>query len=88
MPDGVADHLRDLLDARLTARLTLDQAAGILLARSPVGAVVPEVGFYDQSHLTRHFERILAVRPARYASEARASARRGERPGLVRAYTR
>ncbi|TDO56632.1 hypothetical protein EV651_11219 [Kribbella sp. VKM Ac-2571] len=49
MPDGVADHLRDLLDARLTARLTLDQAAGILLARSPVGAVVPEVGFYDQS---------------------------------------
>jgi AraC-like DNA-binding protein len=99
---GVADDLHDLLDARLTTGLTLDEAAGLLhthpahlvraftrrfaipphlyltgrrvemarellLSGMPAGAVAAEVGFYDQSHLTRHFKRMLGVSPSRYA---------------------
>jgi AraC-like DNA-binding protein len=99
---GVADDLHDLLDERLTAGLTLDEAARLLdtrptqlvrvfsrrfgipphlyltgrrvelarqllLSGAPAGTVAAEVGFYDQSHLTRHFKRMLGVSPARYA---------------------
>jgi AraC-like DNA-binding protein len=39
-----------------------------LLARGiPPGEVAQLVGFYDQSHLTRHFKRIVGVPPAQYA---------------------
>jgi AraC-like DNA-binding protein len=100
-PRGVADDLRDLLDERLTAGLTLDEAARLLgvhpahlvraftkrfaipphryvtgrrvemarrllLSGMPASAVAGEVGFYDQSHLTRHFKRMLGVTPSRY----------------------
>ena len=27
------------------------------------------VGFYDQAHLTRHFERIVGLTPGRYVSD-------------------
>jgi AraC-like DNA-binding protein len=99
---GVADDLHDLLDARLTTGLTLDEAAAVLhthpahlvraftrrfaipphlyltgrrvemarellLSGMPAGTVASEVGFYDQSHLTRHFKRMLGVSPSRYA---------------------
>ncbi|HEY4459911.1 MAG TPA: AraC family transcriptional regulator [Pseudonocardiaceae bacterium] len=99
---GVADDLRDLLDAHLTTGLPLDEAARILhseptqliraftrrfslpphryltgrrveLARKllldgcPAATVATEVGFYDQSHLTRHFKHMLGVSPARFA---------------------
>jgi AraC-like DNA-binding protein len=99
---GVADDLHDLLDERLTAGLTLEEAAQLLhthptqlvrafsrrfgipphlyltgrrvelarqllLSGAPAGTVAAEVGFYDQSHLTRHFKRMLGVTPARYA---------------------
>ncbi|ANZ21221.1 Helix-turn-helix domain [Streptomyces noursei ATCC 11455] len=43
----------------LARRLLLD-------GRTPT-AVAAEIGFYDQSHLTRHFKRILGVTPGRYA---------------------
>lgn len=101
---GVADDLHDLLDARLTTGLTLDEAARLLhthpahlvraftrrfaipphlyltgrrvelarrllLSGMPAGAVAAEVGFYDQSHLTRHFKRMLGVTPSRYAAK-------------------
>ncbi|MBO3748325.1 AraC family transcriptional regulator [Streptosporangiaceae bacterium NEAU-GS5] len=46
----------------------VDQARHLLLRGLPPGAVAAETGFYDQSHLTRHFTRILGVSPARYAS--------------------
>lgn len=99
---GLADDLHDLLDDRVTAGLTLDEAARLLntrptqlvrafsrrfgipphlyltgrrvelarqllLSGAPAGTVAAEVGFYDQSHLTRHFKRMLGVSPARYA---------------------
>ncbi|WP_326565196.1 helix-turn-helix transcriptional regulator [Amycolatopsis rhabdoformis] len=102
-PDrGLADDLRDLLDARVVAGLPLDEAAHLLHADSthlirsftrrfslpphlyltgrrvelarrllldgvPAATVATEVGFYDQSHLTRHFKRMLGVSPAKFA---------------------
>ncbi|WP_405016740.1 AraC family transcriptional regulator [Kitasatospora sp. NBC_00070] len=101
-PRGVAQDLRDLLDARLREATTLDQAGRLLhahpahlvraftaaygiaphryltsrrvdLARrllldgQPPGEVAVAVGFYDQSHFTRHFKRTWGVTPGRYA---------------------
>lgn len=50
----------------LTGR-RVELARQLLLSGWPVGAVATEVGFYDQSHLTRHFKRLLGVSPARFA---------------------
>lgn len=50
----------------LTGR-RVELARQLLLSGMPAGAVAPEVGFYDQSHLTRHFKRMLGVSPTRYA---------------------
>jgi AraC-like DNA-binding protein len=42
-------------------------------------------GFYDQSHLTRHFKRLLATTPGRYqqggAAAVQADQRRTRPPG-------
>ncbi len=99
---GVAEDLRDLLDARLLDVITLEEAARqvhahpthlvrafsaafgiaphqyvtsrrvdlarrLLLAGQPPGEVATAAGFYDQSHLTRHFKRIVGTTPGRYA---------------------
>ncbi|NED99376.1 AraC family transcriptional regulator [Phytoactinopolyspora halotolerans] len=100
-PDKAAE-LRELLDERVTAGMSLAEAAGILqahpahlvrsftstfgmpphayftgrrmdlarrllLAGERPADVATAVGFYDQSHLTRHFKRYLGTSPARYA---------------------
>jgi AraC-like DNA-binding protein len=102
---GVAGRLRELLDARVQAGITLDEAAlalhthpthlvrafsreyGLpphlyltgrrvelarkhLLAGRPAAEVAVLAGFYDQSHLTRHFRRMLGVSPTRYTRAA------------------
>jgi AraC-like DNA-binding protein len=99
---NLAHRLRDLLDDRVPANVSLADAAGVLhahpthlvrafthefgmpphlyvtgrrvdlarrllLAGMPAGEVAPAAGFYDQSHLTRHFRRVLGTSPARYA---------------------
>jgi AraC-like DNA-binding protein len=51
----------------LTGR-RLDRARRLLLDGRPPAAVATEAGFYDQSHLTRHFQRLLGTTPARYAA--------------------
>ena len=51
----------------LTGR-RIELARQLLLDDWPASAVATEAGFYDQSHLTRHFKRMLGVSPARYAS--------------------
>jgi len=53
----------------LTGR-RLDLARRLLLDGSPPAAVATEAGFYDQSHLTRHFTRLLGTTPSRYARAA------------------
>ncbi|MEU4670432.1 helix-turn-helix domain-containing protein [Amycolatopsis sp. NPDC023774] len=46
---------------------TAQLARRLLLAGVPAAAVATEVGFYDQSHLTRHFNRMLGVSRGRFA---------------------
>ncbi|NLU68824.1 AraC family transcriptional regulator [Streptomyces sp. HNM0574] len=99
---GVAQDLRELLDARLPSGLGLAEAAELVhahpahLVRAFTGAfglaphqylmarrvdrarrllldgrspaeVATAVGFYDQSHLTRHFKRLTGTTPGRFA---------------------
>ncbi|UED86454.1 AraC family transcriptional regulator [Streptomyces profundus] len=57
---GIAPH------QYLVAR-RIDHARRLLLAGQPPAEVAVASGFYDQSHLTRHFTRHLGVPPGRYA---------------------
>lgn len=50
----------------LTGR-RVDSARRLLLGGLPAAEVASVVGFHDQSHLTRHFKRVLGVTPAAYA---------------------
>ncbi|WP_232292029.1 AraC family transcriptional regulator [Frankia sp. QA3] len=50
----------------LTGR-RVDLARRLLLAGHRPAEVAALAGFYDQAHLTRHFHRMLATSPARYA---------------------
>jgi len=103
--DGaLARRLRDLLEARLVAGVTLaeagrllgahpshlsrtfttafglpphrylttrrvDLARKLLLDGTPPAAAASMAGFHDQSHLTRHFRKVLGATPARFAHE-------------------
>jgi AraC-like DNA-binding protein len=81
----------------LTGR-RVDIARHLLLAGMPTAEVATAAGFYDQSHLTRHFKRFLATTPARFAAgaagpgsasadgptEPPAPRRSGTRPGVRR----
>jgi AraC-like DNA-binding protein len=42
------------------------QAQRLLLSGEPPAHAAISAGFFDQSHLTRHFKRILGVTPGRY----------------------
>ena len=100
--NGLADRLRELLDASVPSGLSLvdaatrlghspaylvraftrayglpphryltgrrvDLARRLLLDGRPSASVAAEAGFYDQSHLARHFTRMLGTTPTRYA---------------------
>ena len=54
----------------LTGR-RVELARRLLLSGQPASAVAVAVGFYDQSHLTRHFKRMLGVGPGYYARLSR-----------------
>ncbi|GAA1901777.1 helix-turn-helix transcriptional regulator [Lapillicoccus jejuensis] len=60
---GVAPH-RYLVGRRV------DAARRLLLEGVPPAQVAAETGFHDQSHLTRHFRRVLGVTPGAYARSA------------------
>jgi AraC-like DNA-binding protein len=44
-------------------QVRIDQAKRLLLAGHPIATVAHSVGFADQSHLTRHFKRLVGVTP-------------------------
>ncbi|MEV6016324.1 MULTISPECIES: AraC family transcriptional regulator [unclassified Streptomyces] len=56
---GIAPH-QYLMSRRV------DRARSLLLDGRPPGEVAALTGFYDQSHLTRHFRRLVGVPPGRY----------------------
>jgi AraC-like DNA-binding protein len=45
----------------------VDVARRLLLDGRPPGEVATATGFYDQSHLTRHFKRVVGITPGLYA---------------------
>jgi len=47
----------------------VSEARRLLLAGAPIAGVAADVGFADQSHLTRQFQRIFGVSPGRYAQQ-------------------
>ncbi|MCU7827027.1 helix-turn-helix transcriptional regulator [Kitasatospora sp. DSM 101779] len=49
----------------------VDLARRLLLGGRPPGEVATAAGFYDQSHLSRHFKRVLGIPPGRYARTGR-----------------
>ncbi|WP_274918456.1 AraC family transcriptional regulator [Streptomyces sp. WZ-12] len=61
---GIAPH------QYLMAR-RVERARRLLLDGRPPTAVAADAGFYDQSHLTRHFKRMVGVPPGRYARTGR-----------------
>ncbi|NDZ82847.1 AraC family transcriptional regulator [Streptomyces sp. SID10853] len=63
----------------LTSR-RIDLARGLLLEGRLPGDVAVATGFYDQSHLTRHFKRVVGVAPGRYARTGAARAPAGPPP--------
>ncbi|MET9959901.1 AraC family transcriptional regulator [Streptomyces sp. NPDC006326] len=53
----------------------VDLARALLLDGQPPREVATATGFYDQSHLTRHFKRLIGTTPGRYAARTRLTAR-------------
>ena len=51
----------------LTGR-RVDLARGLLLDGVPPSLAAATVGFFDQSHLSRSFRRVLGTSPGRYAA--------------------
>lgn len=49
-------------------QLRLDRARRLLAAGEAPTAAALAVGFYDQSHLTRHFKRAYGITPGQYAA--------------------
>lgn len=60
----------------LTGR-RVDLARRLLLDGVPPAEVAAAAGFHDQSHLGRHFRRMLGTTPARYAATRRGGLRAG-----------
>ncbi|WP_328933092.1 MULTISPECIES: AraC family transcriptional regulator [unclassified Streptomyces] len=59
---GIAPH-QYLMSRRV------DHARRLLLEGRPPGDVATATGFYDQSHLTRHFRKLVGVTPGRYSRD-------------------
>ena len=58
---GVPPHAYQL-------RLRIEEAKRLLVNRRPVADIAAATGFADQSHLGRHFKRIVGLSPSRYRS--------------------
>jgi transcriptional regulator GlxA family with amidase domain len=66
---------------RYICRLRVERAQALLRDGMPAAIVATETGFYDQSHLSRHFKSACGMTPGQYLSQTRGAAG----PRLVRA---
>ena len=60
---GVAPH-------RYICRLRLERAQALIREGVPAATAASEAGFYDQSHLTRHFKSVFGMTPGQYMTTA------------------
>jgi AraC-like DNA-binding protein len=58
---GVAPH-------RYICRLRVERAQALIRNGMPAATAASEAGFYDQSHLSRHFKNLLGMTPGQYMS--------------------
>ena len=58
---GVAPH-------RYICRLRLERAQALIREGVPAATAASEAGFYDQSHLSRHFKNVFGMTPGQYMS--------------------
>jgi AraC-like DNA-binding protein len=56
---GVAPH-------RYICRLRLERAQALIREGVPAATAASEAGFYDQSHLSRHFKNVFGMTPGQY----------------------
>ena len=61
---GVSPH-------RYICRLRLERAQAMIRAGVPAATAASEAGFYDQSHLSRHFKTVFGMTPGQYMVAAR-----------------
>jgi len=60
---GVSPH-------RYICRLRLVRAQALIRQGMPVASAASEAGFYDQSHLSRHFKSTFGMTPGQYSMAA------------------
>ena len=60
---GVSPH-------RYICRLRLARAQALIRQGVPVASAASEAGFYDQSHLSRHFKTVFGMTPGQYLTAA------------------
>jgi transcriptional regulator GlxA family with amidase domain len=53
---------------RYLCRLRIAHAQHLLRQGAPPAIVAMETGFFDQSHLSKHFKRLCGTTPGRYAA--------------------
>jgi transcriptional regulator GlxA family with amidase domain len=56
---------------RYVCNLRVERARALLRAGLPPAIVAGEAGFYDQSHLTRHFKNVCGMTPGQYRVRVR-----------------
>jgi len=61
---GVSPH-------RYICRLRVERAQALIREGVPAATAASEAGFYDQSHLSRHFKTICGMTPGQYLMVAR-----------------
>ena len=58
---------------RYICRLRLERAQALIRDGVPAARAASEAGFYDQSHLSRHFKNRYGMTPGQYFTVARAT---------------
>ena len=61
---GVSPH-------RYICRMRVERARELMRAGVSAASAATEAGFYDQSHLSRHFKTVCGVTPGQYLASAR-----------------
>src|SRR3569832_813992 len=64
--EGMSPH-------RYICRLRVERAQALIRGGMPPATAASEAGFYDQSHLSRHFKYLCGMTPGQYQSNARES---------------